>query len=78
MKRRISKLLLPESKTQGTYTGQKLSTCFNVKDQSKLDHQHDLVYYADCPNETCREIYIGESGCRISERIKDHNGRDFK
>ena len=23
-------------------------------------------------------IYIGESGRRISERIKDHNGRDLK
>ena len=37
-----------------------------------------MVYYADCPNEKCRENYIGESGRRISERIKDHNGRDLK
>ena len=42
MKRRISKLLLPEIKTQVAYTGKKLSTCFNVKDQSKFDHQHDM------------------------------------
>ena len=55
-----------------------VSTCFNVKDQSKLDNQHDVVYYADCPNETCRENYIGDSGCRFSERIKDYNGRDLK
>ena len=60
------------------YTGKKLSTCFNVKDQSKFKHQHDVVYYPDCPNETCRENYIGEIGCRISERIKDHNDRDLK
>ena len=60
------------------YTGKKLSTCFNVKDQSKFEYQHDMVYYADGPNEKCRENYIGESGCRISERIKDHNGRDQK
>ena len=26
------------------------SYCFNVKDQSKFNHQHDVVYYADCPN----------------------------
>ena len=32
MKRRISKLLPPEIKTKVAYTGQKLSTCFNVKD----------------------------------------------
>ena len=78
MKRRISKLLPPEIKTQVAYTGKKLSTCFNVKDQSKFEHQHDVVYYADCPNEKCRENYIDESGRRMSERIKDHNGRDLK
>ena len=61
-----------------TYTGKKPGTSFNVKDQSKFDHQHDVVYYVDCPNETCRENYIGESGRRISEHIKDHNGRDLK
>ena len=36
MKRRISKLLPPEIKTQVAYTGKKLSTCF--KDQSKFEH----------------------------------------
>ena len=76
MKRRIS--LSPEFKTQVTYTGKKLGTSFNVEDQSKFEQQHDMVYYVDCPNETCRENYIGESGRRISERIKDHNGRDLK
>ena len=61
MKRRISKLLPPEMQTQVVYTVKKLSTCFNAKDQSKFDHQHDVVYYAHCPNETYRENYIGES-----------------
>ena len=37
-----------------------------------------MVYYADYPNETCRENYIGENGRRFSVRIKDHNGRDLK
>ena len=78
MKRRISELLPPKVKTQVVYTGKKLSTCFNVKDQSKFEHRHDVVYYADCPNEKCRENYIGESGRRISEIIKVHNGRDLK
>ena len=78
MKRRISRLLPPEIKTQVAYTGKKLSTCFNVKDQNKFEHQQDVVYYADCPNEKCRENCIGASGRRISERIKDHNSRDLK
>ena len=38
MKRRISMLLPPEVKALVAYTGKKLSTCFNVKDQSKFDH----------------------------------------
>ena len=70
MKRRISKLLPPENKTQVAYTGKKLSTCFNVKDQSKFEHQHDVVYYVDCPNGKCRENCISESGRRISELMK--------
>ena len=37
-----------------------------------------MVYYADCPNETCADNYIGESGRKILEHIKNHNGRDFK
>ena len=37
-----------------------------------------MIYYADCPNEKCRENYFGESGRRISEGIKDHNGRNLK
>ena len=81
MKIRISKLLPPEIKTHVAYTGKKLRTCFNVKDQSILEHQH--VYHTTCilcrlPYEKCRENYIGESGRRISKRIKDHNGRDLK
>ena len=51
MKRRISMLLPREVKTQVTYAGKKRSTCFNVKDQSKFEHQHDVVHYADSPNE---------------------------
>ena len=76
MKRRIPKLLQPEIKTQVAYTAKKLSTCF--KDQSKFEHQHVVVYYADWPNGKCTENYIGEKSCRLSERIKYHNGRDLK
>ena len=47
MKRRIWKLLLPEIKMQVAYTGRKVSTCCNLKFQSKFEHQHDVVYYAD-------------------------------
>ena len=42
IKRRISKLLMPEIKTQVAYTVKKLSSCFNVKDQTKLEHHQNV------------------------------------
>ena len=74
----MSKLLPPEIKTQVAYPGKKVSTCFNVKHQSKFEHHHYVVYYADGPHEKCIENYAGESGSRVSERIKHHNSRDLK
>ena len=37
-----------------------------------------MVYHAKCPSELGDENYIGESGRRIAERVKDYNGRDHK
>ena len=62
--------------TQIAYAGRKLSTYFQIKHKSKFNHQHGLVYHAKCPSELCNKIYIGESGRRIEERVKDRNGRD--
>ena len=66
--------LLPETvNTQIIYTRRKLSTCFQIKDKSKFDQQHDLVYNAKCPSELCDENYVSQSGRRITERVKDLN-----
>ena len=67
-----------KSKRKSPIQVKKLSTCFNIKNQSKFEHQHDVVYYVDCPNEKCRENYIDKSCRRISKLIKDHNDRDLK
>ena len=61
---------------KSAYSASKLSNKFNIKSKIKQDHQHDLTYYAKCPEETCRENYIGETGRRLSERVIDHSGRD--
>ena len=61
--------------TQITYTGRKLSACFQIKDKNKLNHQHDLAYHAKCPSELYDKNYIGESGRGTTERVKDHNGK---
>ena len=57
------------------YTGKKLGTCFNMKDKTVFNHENDIVYYAKCPEEYCPHDYVSESGRRVLERMKDHNGR---
>ena len=59
-------------------TGKNLSTCFQIKNQTKFEHKHDIIYLGTCPEDNCSENYIGERGHQISERIIDHNGRDQK
>ena len=59
-----------------SYTGKKLSTFFNAKDETVFNHEHDIVYYGKCPEKSCRQDYVGESGRRVLERVKDHNIRD--
>ena len=78
MKKTAHKMLLETVNTQLVHTIRKLSTCFQIKDKSQFDHQHDLMYHAKCPSEFCDKYYIGESGRRITKRAKDHNGRDHK
>ena len=72
MKKIVHKLLPETVNTQIAYTGRKLSNCFQIKDKSKFDHHYDLVHHAKCPSELRDKNYIGESGRRIAERIKDH------
>ena len=48
--------LLPN--TQVTYTGKKLTTCFNTKDQTKFEHQHDIAYHGKRPEVDCIEEFL--------------------
>ena len=41
-----------------------------------FNHEHDIVYYGKCPDESCPHDYVGESGRRVLERVKNYNGRD--
>ena len=38
--------------------------------------KHDLVYDVKCTEPSSHDNYVGETGRRITERIKDHSGRD--
>ena len=76
MKKRMKTLLPTNIRTKIAFTGSKLSTCFQVKDKTKFEHNHDIVYHGICPETDCSENYIGETARRISERVKDHTGKD--
>ena len=76
---KISSRVLPSNvKTCIAYSGTKLSSTFQLKYQTKKDHQHDAVHYAKCPEEQCAEDYTGETGRCLIERVKYHSGKDLK
>lgn len=59
--------------TQVIYGGSKLRDKFSIKDKTSFEHQHNLVYEINCPEKNCKAKYIGETGRRIDERIKEHS-----
>ena len=74
-----SRKALPENHhVRIVFTGTKLSSHFNIKDETNKQHKHDLVYLSSFPSSTCNNCYIGETGRRLSERVLDHSGKDTK
>ena len=75
MNRQLNKHLKNDIKVIILYQGTKLSSTFQVKDQTKFEHRNGVVYCCSCPENDCDDFYIGETNRRISERIIDHNKR---
>ena len=78
LKRNLNKHLPNNGKTEVAFSGQKLSTRFNVKNMTKFEYKHDVLYLGKYPKQNCTDNYLGESATRISEQIIDHGGRDKK
>ena len=74
MKKHIKRLKHHKFDTRLSFKAKRLASRFQLKDQVKKKHVHDVVYEIECPD--CDSFYIGESGRRLEERFKDHNGRD--
>ena len=77
-KKEMKKMFSSNVKPRIVSTGRKVGTSFQIKDQIKMKHKHDIVYCNECPEEQCNKNYIGKTWRRISERIIDHAGRDSK
>ena len=69
-------LLRTDIVTKIAYVGNKLSTCFCVKDVTDIKHNHDIICQGRCPEIGCNDHYLGETGRRISEGVLDHAGRN--
>ena len=67
MKKGLKTLLPDDIKTDVAFQGKQLSSCFNIKDKTKFPHKHDLVYHANCAEESCTDDYVGETARCISE-----------
>ena len=76
MKKQLKKRIPSNVKTCITYEGTKLSTQFPVKDRTKFEYRHNIVYFSCCPNVTCNETCVGETDRRIKEHIMNHNKMD--
>ena len=76
LKDMVNKVLPENVHTRISFKAEKLATHFQIKDRTKIEHKHDIVYKAKCPE--CSETYVGESARRLKERVLDHGGRDKK
>ena len=48
------KKVLPENHlSRHAYRSKKMGSFFNIKDQTKLEHNNDLTYLVKCPKKTC-------------------------
>ena len=76
MKKAFKSKLPNDIVTKTAYSAMRLKDKFNIKTKTVKEHQQNITYYVECPEENCNENYVGETGRRLSERVIDHNGRD--
>ena len=79
MKKYISKTVNQKKKVvnvNAIYRSKRPGAAFNIKDKIKLQHQHNVVYHAQCPNKKCKSEYTGKTKCRIEKRGDQHKGKD--
>ena len=62
------KIKLPDCiVTKSAYSAMRLKDKFNINTKTVKEHQHDITYYVECPEENCNENYVGETGRTLSE-----------
>ena len=59
------------------YKSKKLSSKFQIKDNTKFKHMHNIVYHGKCHDKSCNSHYGGQTKCRIEKRVIQHNRTDI-
>ena len=77
MNRQLNRHLKNDVKLMIMYQGTKLSTVFQINDQTKFEHWNDLLYYV-VYRKWLRRKLNKKNDKRISERIIDQNKRGRK
>ena len=65
-----------QTKIRVVYQAKRLASKFAVKDKTKLEHKHNVVYNGKCSTKKCLSHYIGQTKCRLGKRITEHNRTD--
>ena len=79
MKKDISSIMKKgkkDAKARIVYESRKLGSQLRVKDETKLENRHNIVYHARCPNKKCTSEYTGQTRCRLGKRAIQHNKTD--
>ena len=64
-------------RVEDSITFSKLSSKFQIKDETKFKHMHNIVYHGKCHDKSCNSHYGGQTKCRIEKRVIQHNRTDI-
>ena len=76
MKKTLKSKLPDNIVTKSAYTATRLRGKFKIKTKIVKEHQHNISYCVECPEENFNENYVGKTGLRLSKRVISHNGWD--
>ena len=69
-RKKLTKKKLPDNHgVRIISTGTKLSSLFNIKDDTRKQDRHDLVCSIRCPSIICTDSYLGETCRHASEQV---------
>ena len=66
MKKALQSRLPDTIVTKSAYLAVRLKDKLNIKTKPVKEHQYDITYYVEYPEENCHEKYVSETGHKLS------------